>query len=530
MAEKRYDSSNIKNLQFPENVRTKPTLYIGPIDGAGIFSILREVTDNCVDEALQGRCKICYVHVGRDNEYWVADDGAGIPVGKIEVEDPITHKKHKVPALKAAVGMLNTSGKFDDQAYAISRGTHGIGAKATNALSTEFEVWTHRSGEWYTTSYRKGVEKREVTKTKAPTNPVTGKRMTRGTLVRFKPDLSIFTESRFAMKLLVEWSTIAAFFTPAFRIVLSNDEGSKKEFHFPNGPIDYIKSRVEKLQAEPLSPKAFAASNAFVDCVVQFTNLSGTDFAGFTNGLRNAEGGVHVTAFYAALKASLDPYAKRGQSFTIHDLREGVIGIINAKLSHPQFDSQTKEKLVDDRASGKVEEFIGKQLKAFFAGNKALAAKICEQADKIRTLKNKFKLSKDAIRSIKKIAKTGFPVNSTVVPDIPSAKRTLFLVEGESAGGCFSGDTEVLLDDGRSASLEQLWKKGETFKGTFLSEGGFKQGVFTAPILTKIAQRLVRVTLDDGTTLVCTPEHPFLTEDGTYVQAQFLSGLLVRRW
>lgn len=591
MSTKKYDSSNIKNLQFPENVRSKPTLYIGPIDSRGIFSILREVMDNVVDEALQGRASSCHVYIDRtDGSYSVADDGAGIPVGSIKVTDPISQKTHKVSALKAAVGLLNTSGKFDDKAYAISRGcfvgdtrvfaggrtwtfkqlyerwqidqspipipgknirtgefygsqishvqltkhtkelisvgirglllpipesvtstpdhpyfvwrafgnerrivkieaidlsvgdelvtddnypkevvsvtpvlmdtevpvyditvddchnffvdpgvlvsnTHGIGQKATNALSTKFAVYTHRDGQWWHTSYAKGKVVKEVMKAKAPTNPCTGRKMARGTLITFKPDTSIFTESAFPLSMLNEWATIAAFFTPKFKVSLATSEGSSKDYYFPNGPKDYLEARIAKSKAEPLSKKIFNASNALVDCVVQFTQMSGTDFSAFTNGLRNVEGGVHLNAFYSAFKEALTPFAKKDQSFTVHDIREGVIGLVNVKLSHPQFDSQTKEKLVDDRANEPVQSFLKKELTAFFTQNKSLAASICEQANAVRSLKDKFKLSRDAIRKIKKISKQGFPINATVVPKVAPTLRSLYLVEGSSASG-----------------------------------------------------------------------------------------------
>lgn len=612
---KSYDSSNIKNLQFPENVRHKPTLYIGPIDARGILTITREITDNVVDEALQGRATACHVYIDQTSgSYSIADDGAGIPVGNIKVTDPVSQKTHKVSALKAAVGLLNTSGKFDDKAYATSRGcftgdmrvllsgendiiecsfselharwqwnqapisveaynlrtlnltssslithvqitkhttnlikvfteellghqaesfetenhkdplwvandpiictpdhpffvisnldkakrlrvvaselqpgqflqgysglirvaetepyqldtpvpvyditvegphnywvvakqgsshalvsnSHGIGSKATNALSTKFSVHTFRDGYWWHTSYSKGKVIKDVAKAKAPVDPVTGKRMKKGTLITFTPDTGIFTESAFPLSMLNEWATIAAFFTPNFKVVVATSEGKSKTYHFPNGPKDYITGRIAKHKTEPLSPKMFNTSNALVDCVVQFTNLDGTDFSAFTNGLRNVEGGVHLNAFYSALKDSLSPFAKKDQSFTVHDLREGIVGIINVKLSHPQFDSQTKEKLVDDRANQPVFDYLKKEMIAFFTKNKSLAHAICEQANAVRSLKDKFKLSRDAIKKIKKISKQGFPVKATVVPKIAPAQRSLFLVEGDSAGG-----------------------------------------------------------------------------------------------
>src|SRR5690606_31388179 len=143
----------------------------------------------------------------------------------------------------------------------ISRGTHGVGQKATNALSTEFQVWTCRDGSWYHTAYKKGKVVKEVGKSKAPTNPSTGKRMKKGTLIRFIPDTSIFTEAAFPLSMLNEWATIAAFFTPKFKVTLTTSEGAHKDYYFPNGPKDYLAQRIAKNKATPLSNKVFNASN-----------------------------------------------------------------------------------------------------------------------------------------------------------------------------------------------------------------------------------------------------------------------------
>jgi DNA gyrase subunit B len=431
-----YDESSIRNLQFPESVRERPTLFIGPVDERGVLHILKEILDNVVDEALAGRANACSVFIGKDGSYWVADNGGGIPTGKITIVDPMG-KAHKVSAFKAAVGILDTSGKYDGSSgYNISRGVNGIGQKASNALSKEFEAWTCYKGEWQHIGYKRGVETEPVGVIDKPTKFPTVGTPKRGTMIRFVPDQKIFSAKTFPYKWLHEWATIAAFFTPNFKINVVVEGDKTRQYYYPNGPIDYIKARVAKLKAETLGRGAFVISgDKHVDCVVQFTNHSACEFHGFTNGLRNPEGGVHVNAFYKALRASLESFVKRGQDFKVDDLKEGIVGIINAKLPRPQFDSQTKEKLVDVRADQPTLDQLTKALTTFFAKNKSLAASIIEQAVKLRDLHNKFKLSKTATREIKKLMKTGFPTKAFVAPNVPAHQRELLLLEGESAAG-----------------------------------------------------------------------------------------------
>ncbi len=537
-----YSESDIKNLQFPESIRLRPTLFIGPTDERGVLHIKKELLDNTVDEALAGRASECWVHVG-DNEYWVADNGQGVPVRNIAYKD-VMGNTHKVSAFKAAFAIPDTSGKYEGKAYAASRGTHGLGAKATNALSDEFEAWTFREGRWFHMLYKKGIEVTPVHVTsKAPKLPGTTAAMKRGTLVRFKPDMTIFKMKKFPLSSVVEWATIAAFFTPKFKVNLSLAGGKNKQFYFPNGPIDYIHEQVEKLKAVPLADKAFIISgDKTVDCVVQFTNHGECEFHGFTNGLRNVEGGVHVNAFYKALYAALEPYTKRGQEFKPDDLKEGLVGIVNAKMSHPQFDSQTKEKLVDERANKPLLAVLTKEMTAFFAKNKALALQVIEQAVKLRDLHNKFKLSKTATREIKKLMKSGFPSTAIMAPNVPPHQRELILIEGESAKSsaghakmpwqevlplkgkilnCVAGDTLVHLVDGTQvpiASLAEPWWGVGFNTETKQYEINKMCEAFTQ----RQATELVELTFDDGTILKCTPDHLILTKDRGYVTAEEL--------
>lgn len=404
--------------------------------------------------------------------------------------------------------------------------THGLGMKATNALSLEMEVWTCRDGAWYSMQFSRGILQRALKKCAAPVSPLTQKPLTKGTLIRTIPDSKIFSSLKFPLSLMVEWARISAYFTPSFKVLLSSASGSRKEIYYPEGPKAYTKERVAHLKCTPLSPDVFLCQNALIDCVAQFTDFDGIDFAAFTNGLRNVEGGVHTNAFFQSLAKAIEPFKRPRQEFTIQELKEGVVGIINAKLSAPQFDSQTKEKLVDARAGKPVFDTLVVELTKFFKGNRSLADKICTRCDELRGLKNKFKASKDVLKELRKVTSMGFPENSSTSPKAKPEERELFLVEGDSAGGCFVGSTELLLANGNSISYLQLvedFKKGIDHVGLAFDVKNHKGVPFTFdfPHVTKHTKRLIKVELEDGTTWECTPDHKWLTKRG-WVEAQHL--------
>jgi len=439
-----YDSSNIKNLQFPDSVRAKPGMYIGATDSGGVLSITRELLDNSVDESLAGRCETCGVYLGNDGSIWTYDDGSGIPAGTTIITNPADQSKTKVPTLRAVFGVLHTSGKFSDEAYQTSRGTHGIGAKATNALSTEFEVWTFNSGKWWHVFFKKGLLFKEVNNpARAPINPATGKAMRKGTLVRFIPDKSIFSSVQMPRMELFQWAKMSAYLTPGLVIQLVDGKVNpvkERTLSYPGGVVQYLDDRLEELRKKSEfgvmdGPAFTTTSNPLYDCALRFTSVDGFEVHAYTNGLLNSEGGNHQTSMLNALKEALQPYAGKKQEFTLHELKDGLIGLINVKLSSPKFDSQTKEKLVDERALLPVKEALLKEFTEFFKKNKKLAASIVERASKLRQLKTKFVASKQMLTKLRKISAKGLPAKGATAPKCRPEDRELYLLEGDSAAG-----------------------------------------------------------------------------------------------
>jgi DNA gyrase subunit B len=533
----KYSSKNIKNHQYPISVQKAPAMYIGSTDEHGLFQILEEVIDNIVDEALEGRATTGWISFGKDGIYRVADDGNGIPVGITEIKEPITGKLLKVPTVQAVLSIPHTSGKFDDEAYKVSRGVHGLGVKLTNALSSFFKVTTFSKNNWWTIEFKLGRLTAELKKCNPPRNPVTGKLMKKGTLFEFIPEKKFFSVSKFSSSLLLSWAEIAAYFTPRFKIVIS---GTKKtiEIHKPGGIVSYIEDRVKKLGVETEN-KIFSFNSSFCDAVIGFSNHTSMDVRGFTNGLENKDGGEHVNSIIHSLFTALKDFAKSKQKFTLGDIKEGLIGIVNAKLSGPKFSSQTKEKLVDERVVKPLRDITYKEFKQFFSNNKALANRLCERAAKLNELKTKFTLSKKAAASLNAVKRLGLPAkyascdSRTKVQD-----RELLIVEGDSAAGsvkearlpyqcvmplkgkilnCVSGDTCIRLWDGNLIQIKDLSKESKGI-GFNLETQTVSEDNLSKSFITKYVTELLVLSFEDGSQLRCTPDHLILTSVG-YVPA-----------
>ena len=547
-----YDASSIKHLSGADALRAKPAMYIGPTDGGGIFTILRELLDNARDENLAGHCSLCEVFIDDDGSYWVLDNGRGMPVGNMQVTDAVSGKSYTMPALQAITGLLHAGGKLDstNKAYATSVGSHGVGQKATNFLSDEFDVWTFSTSlkttpkMWYHIGYRKGKLTSPMAKCKVPDHPFRNSKVKSGTLIRMKPDLTIFSEKSFPMRMIAEWAQIAAYFTDKLKIVFAHHSGKERTFYSPDGPTQYVADQILKLKATPIHPTVFTYRDELVDCVFQLTSADGCEVSAFTNGLANGDKGHHFNSLFVALMGALEPHVKRGQEFGQQELREGLVGLVNAKLSSPKFSSQTKEKLVDDRAGKPLQEILGTALKAFMAKNKALASMMCERASELRKLKSKFTASKQVLNKLKQVQRIGLPAKAAVSPHCKPENRELYLLEGESAASlarsalypgfqellplkgkisnCFVKETLLLKSGKETDSIKNL---NATWAGVGYDIGTSKVSTdkMSASFSSGFVTKTVSLTFEDGTSCECTPEQLFLTRNRGYVAAKDLS-------
>ena len=420
-------------------------MFIGSTDSHGLWVLIREMLDNAIDEFLAGRGSWAHLHV-QDGEYWVLDDANGIPQG---IQRHVQHINGedvtiKTPTLQAVFADLHTSGKFHTEAYKISRGTHGIGVKATNALSKFLNVYTFYEGQWYSIIFKKGKIVQSVEKCKAPTL-WDGSKAKKGTLLHMAPDLTIFSSPSFPSSLTVEWAEIATLLSPGFKVVVSSPKG-RKEFFSDKGPSEYVTRFVEKhnLLGER---QMFEYKSELADVIVGFTNYDGCSVRGFVNGLSQAQGGKHVESVTGALYAGLKPFIKLKKvkedgktkevpAFREADLKEGLVGMVNMYLHKATYSSQDKAKLSDDRAGEPFEQMLEEVATKFFADNKALASRLCERATQMNSLKQKFTLSKQAAKALNGLRRNGLPAKfASWDLKTKAADRELYIVEGDSAGG-----------------------------------------------------------------------------------------------
>lgn len=503
-----------------EGIRKNPSMYIGGTDAHGLFVILRELADNGVDEYHAGRNKSVAIKVDSDGTYWVMDSGAGIPQGmkiqEIEVNGKMV--KSKMPTMQAVFGELHTSGKFHSEAYKVSIGSHGVGVKGTNATSEFLDVVTCYKGKWYKIGFKKGKLTTPVQPAQVPSNEFHVGRMKSGTLIHYKPDSSIFSVKSFPPSMLVEWAQMQAYLNPGLTLTV-NIKGKQKSFFSKGGPKDYIAKQLATLKAES-EADLFEFSNELATIAVAFSNADGFLLRGFTNGLTNSQGGKHVDSVAAALFKAIQPYKGAKQEFSNNDFRDGLLGIVNAKLHKASFSSQDKAKLTDDRMGKDFEAQIFEAAKKFFAANKAMAKRLCDRAAKINELKTKFKASKAVATELNKVKRQGLPPNyAPPHKTVPIKDRELLIVEGDSA--CFVGSTRFLLPDGKSMSFAEASALPEVSCVGFAGEAQALTG--HKPRITKYVKQLVTVVFSDGREVTCTPEHRFLLTDGSYKEAQYLT-------
>lgn len=460
MAEKKvsYDSSHIDVEGGLSGVRKNASMYLGSTDAAGVFLSCRELLDNALDEHLAGRNKAVRLHIDTDGSFWVLDQGTGIPQGIKEIPVHVNGKDviNKMPTMQAVFGELHASGKYRTEAYKVSIGTHGIGSKGTNACAEYFNVVTFFKGKWYAVEFKAGrVTKPVYQLAKAPKGPH-GQDLKLGTCIHFKPDPKIFSAKSFPPSLAVEWAEIMSYMNPGFTIVISSAK-TRKVFMSTKGPIEYVTQRIVKLKAEQIIPLVFEYKSDLADMVVAFTNAEGSEVRGFTNGLSNAEGGTHVNsavdALYSGLCAALIKggkeklvqtvvKAKKGEKggkkpvFRAADFKEGLVGLVNAKLHKAEFSSQNKARLTDLRMGKDYLALATAEATKFFSTHQKAAVTLAERAAKLASLKFNFAKSRKLVASLSNLKRKGMPIKYTPPnKSFKASDREIYIVEGESAGG-----------------------------------------------------------------------------------------------
>jgi DNA gyrase subunit B len=423
-----YTEDNIKVLEGLEAVRLRPSMYIGNVDVAGLHHLVYEVVDNSIDEAMAGFCSLIQVIIHTDNSVSVVDNGRGIPVG--------IHKKENIPALEVVMTKLHAGGKFDSNSYKVSGGLHGVGVSVVNALSSFLEVEIYTEGKIHYQTYKRGVKDSELT--------VIGDTSKNGTKVHFIPDDQIFTTSEFSYDILVRRLRELAYLNKGVQITIEDERSdAKEEFLFEGGIkqfVEYINRRHTGLH-KPIFMEGIK-NDVQIEVAIQYNDTYIEKLFSFANNINTLEGGFHLSGFKAGLTRSINQYSTNGNlpknlqgKITGDDVREGLTAIISVRITHPQFEGQTKTKLGNSEVKGLVESLVNEKLSSFFEENPSVAKKIIAKGVDAARARDAAKRARDIARSKGALLDATLPGKLAECQESDPALRELFIVEGDSAGG-----------------------------------------------------------------------------------------------
>ena len=428
-----YDGDQIQILEGLEAVRKRPGMYIGSTSSRGLHHLVYEIVDNSVDEALAGFCTQIRVEINEDNTITVTDNGRGIPVD-------INHKSGR-PAVEVVFTVLHAGGKFGGGGYKVSGGLHGVGASVVNALYNWLEVEVRRNGHVYKQRYERGKVMYDL-KIVGDCDPdATGSRVT------FDPDETIFDDTVFDYKTLRQRLREMAFLTKNLKITLCDHrEGQEREetFHYEGGIKEFV-TYLNKGKT-PLYPEVIYCEGIKNDIIVEVAMQHNDSFNesvfSFVNNIVTPEGGMHLTGFRNALTKTFNAYAKENKLIKENDpplsgddIREGMTAIISIKISEPQFEGQTKQKLGNSEARGAVDSIVSEQLKYYLEQNPAVARSIIEKSVLAQRAREAARRARDMTRRKTALESTALPGKLADCSDKDPANCEIYIVEGDSAGG-----------------------------------------------------------------------------------------------
>jgi len=516
------NEEQIRVLDGLEAVRSLPGMYIGSTGPVGLHHLVSEVVDNSIDEAMAGYCTEIAVTLNRDGSVTVSDDGRGIPVYVIE--------DYGKPAVEIVMTVLHAGGKFDKSTYKVSGGLHGVGVSVVNALSEWLRVEIHKNGSVHVQEYVRGAPKYDL--------KVTGGTDRTGTAITFKPDPRIFEETEFSFDTLSKRLRELAYLNHGVRITIRDERGepypeSEDTHHFDGGImsfVEYLNENKSTLHAPAYFKKQ--KDDTDIEIAIQYNEGYSDNVRSFVNSINTKEGGTHLSGFKTALTRSINKYAKENNlvkngDISGRDTLEGLTAVISVRLASPQFEGQTKMKLGNIEVKGLVQSLVGEGLDEFLEENPKTAKKVIEKIIEAAKAWSAAKKARELTRRKTALESGSLPGKLADCSERNPAKSEIYLVEGDSAGGCFHGDTEVALADGRRLSFKEIVTEQSMGKDHFCytirRDGQVGLGRIQNARMTTTNAEVVRVTLDTGETLICTPDHPFMLRDSSYKPAASLT-------
>jgi DNA gyrase subunit B len=427
-----YQAEDIQVLEGLEAVRRRPGMYVGGTDIKALHHLVYEVVDNSIDEALAGSCDQIFITIHTDSTVTVEDNGRGIPVDK--------HPEMKKSALEVVMTMLHAGGKFGGSGYKVSGGLHGVGVSAVNALSEWFEVRVRRDGKVYFQRYERGRPQEPV--------KVIGKMKkgeSTGTIQTFMFDPEIFKgDLDYRFDTLVQRFREMAFVTRAVSIrLLDERDGREMNFYFEGG----IKSFVRYLNRNrgALHPVVHAekeVDGVLVEAAIQFTDAYSESVYAFANTINTIDGGTHLTGLRSAITRTINDFARKNNllkdsdmNFSGDDTREGLTAIVSIKHPDPQFESQTKVKLMNPEVQTFVQQVVNETFGEFLETNTSAAKSIVQKCLTAARARAAARKARDLVIRKSALESLTLPGKLADCSERSPERAELYIVEGDSAGG-----------------------------------------------------------------------------------------------
>lgn len=427
-----YGASDIELLSEMEGIRKRPGMYIGPTNGQGLHHLVWEILDNAVDEAVNGYGNNITVTIHRDGTVSVEDEGRGIPCD--------IHPETGIPAVQLIFTTLHSGGKFNSKNYSTSSGLHGVGSTVVNALSEYLDVTVYRDGTIYHIRFHNGGELETPLEILGPTRK-------KGTLIRFKPDASIFSTTEFKWDTIYNHLQESAFLLAGIHFLLK-DERSKREheFFYENGLREYVATLDQNKEpiGEIMYFKDFSGEVkmevAMQWCLKDYVE----NIYSYSNSVRTRDGGTHETGLRTGITKAVNDWAiqheiiKESQKLDGNDIREGLTAVISVKIPEDRalYESQTKQKLTSPDILPLISEFIFNELFHYLSEHKDFAVDLIHKCQASRQAREAARKAKEAARSGKQ------KKQEAIISDKLAAAQSkdyshceLFIVEGDSAGG-----------------------------------------------------------------------------------------------
>ncbi|MEK9130151.1 MAG: DNA topoisomerase (ATP-hydrolyzing) subunit B [Patescibacteria group bacterium] len=528
-----YKADQIIILEGLDPVRKRPGMYIGSTGTAGLHHLIWEVVDNAIDEAMAGFCDKIIVELLPENKIRVTDNGRGIPVD--------IHKTTGTSALEVVMTKLHAGGKFEKGGYKVSGGLHGVGISVVNALSEWMRAEIHRDGKIYIQEYEIGNPKKNVAMVGKIEIPKDSKMFfPTGTTITFQPDPTIFDKIVFDWEEVLSHLRKQAYLTKGIKIIVIDKREDKQfpleyQFYFEGGIASYVKHLNYHKEAKHDSVFYIEkeANDIKVEIALQYTDEYKETIFSFANNIFTVDGGMHLTGFKNALTKILNGYARKqnflkekDEGLSGEDVREGLTAIISIKIGEPQFEGQTKNKLGNPEVRSIVDSIFNESFNIFLEEHPRDAENILNKCILSARARLAARQARETVLRKGILEGITLPGKLADCSTRDTKKSEIFIVEGDSAGGCFGGDTKIMLTDNRNLTFKelvlehQLGKKNYCY--TIKQNGEIGIELIQNPRKTKVNVEVIKIILDNNEEIVCTPDHKFMLRDGDYKIAKDL--------